>query len=78
LIFFKTSFASTITEYHLCWFACISFLTNPKRGKNGENDKTKMQYTRECVFDFYGYQNLPEEEKELKLKTTKVLFLLQK
>jgi hypothetical protein len=41
--FVKNCFASTITEYPLCW----------------------------CFFNFYGYQNLSEEEKELKLKKYK-------
>jgi hypothetical protein len=27
-----------------------------------------MDFTRECFFHFYGYQNLSEEEKDLKLK----------
>jgi hypothetical protein len=69
--FVKNHFASTVTEYPLCWFTCISYLTNPKRRENGENDKTRMQYTRECFFHFYGYQDLYEEEKDLKLKKYK-------
>jgi hypothetical protein len=44
--FVNNRFASTITEYPLCWFGCISYLTNPKKGKNGENEKTRMQYTK--------------------------------
>jgi hypothetical protein len=49
-------------------------LTNPKKGKDGKNEKTRMRFTRECFFHFYGYQNLSEEEKELKLKSYKDLF----
>jgi hypothetical protein len=30
-----------------------------------------MHFTRECFFHFYGYQNLSEEAKELKLKLYK-------
>jgi hypothetical protein len=37
--FVKNHFASTVTEYPLCWFACISYLTNPKKCKNGEAEK---------------------------------------
>jgi hypothetical protein len=66
--FVKNHFGSTIIEYQLCLLVCISYLTNPKRGKNGENEKTRMQYTKEYFFNFYGYQNLSEEEKELQLK----------
>jgi hypothetical protein len=66
--FVKNHFASIITEYTLCWFACISYLTHPKKGKNGENQYTRMKCAKECFFHFYDYQNLTEEEKELKLK----------
>jgi hypothetical protein len=69
--FIKNIFAFTITEYPLCWFACISYLTNPKRGKHDENEKTRMHFTKECFFHFYGYQDLYEEEKYLKLKKYK-------
>jgi hypothetical protein len=69
--FVKNHFASTITEYHLCLFACISYLTNPKKCKGGENEKTRMHFTRECFYHFYSYQDLFEEEKELKLKCYK-------
>jgi hypothetical protein len=31
--FVKNRFASTVTEYSLCWFACISYLTHPKKGR---------------------------------------------
>jgi hypothetical protein len=64
----KNHFASTVTEYPLCWFACISYLTHPKKGKGGENEKTRLHLAKDCFFHFYGYQNLPEEEKDLKLK----------
>jgi hypothetical protein len=69
--FVKNKFASTITEFPLCWFACISYLTNPKKGKNGENQHTRMHFTRECFLNFYCYQNLSEEDKEQKLKKYK-------
>jgi hypothetical protein len=73
--FVKNHFESTITEYPLCLFVCISYLINPKRGKNGENKKTRMQYTKECFFNFYSYQKLSEEDKEPKLKRNKVFVL---
>jgi hypothetical protein len=38
--FVKNRFPSTITEYPLCWFACICYLTNPKEVKTV---KTKKQ-----------------------------------
>jgi hypothetical protein len=72
--FVKNHFASTITEYTLCRFACISYLTNPKRGKNCENKKTRIQYTRECFFHFYGYQNLSEEDKKNETETLQRIY----
>jgi hypothetical protein len=50
--FVNNRFGSFITEYSLCWFVYISYLTHPKKGKNGENEKTRMKYTRECFFNF--------------------------
>jgi hypothetical protein len=73
--FVKNHFASTVTEYPLCLFGCRSYLTNPKKGKGGENEKTRMHFTRECFFHFYGYQNLSEEDKKLKLKNYKGFIL---
>jgi hypothetical protein len=73
--FVKNHFAPTVTEYPLCWFACIYYLTNPKKCKGSENEKTRLHFTRECFFHFYGYQNLSEEEKELKLKKYKEFVL---
>jgi hypothetical protein len=73
--FVKKHFASTVTEYPLCWFACISYLTHPKKGKNSEEEKAKIAFAKDCFFHFYGYQNLPEEEKELKLKHYKGFIL---
>jgi hypothetical protein len=37
--FVKNHFTFTIAEYPLCWFACISYLTNPIKTKNSENEK---------------------------------------
>jgi hypothetical protein len=73
--FVKNRFASTITVDELCWFTCISYLINPKRGKNCENEKARIQYTKEYFFQFYGNQNLSKEEKELKLKKYKGFIL---
>jgi hypothetical protein len=66
--FVKNSFASTITDYQLCWFGCICYLTNPKRSRNSENEGTRMYLAKQCFFHFYDYQNLSEENKKLKLK----------
>jgi hypothetical protein len=66
--FVKNHFASTITEYPLCWFACIFYLTKPKKGKNGENENIRLYLAKQCFYHFYSYQNLSEEKKELKLK----------
>jgi hypothetical protein len=68
-------FATTITGYPLCWFPCISYLTNLKKCKGGENEKTKMYLAKKCFFHFYGYQNLSEVENNLKLKQYKGFFL---
>jgi hypothetical protein len=67
-------FACIVTEYPLCWFACISYLTNPKNGKNGENESLRLSFPKECFFKFYWYQNLSEEEKKLNLVSTEDLF----
>jgi hypothetical protein len=64
-------FVCTVTENPLCWFACISYLTNPKNGKNRENERTRLSFAKECFFKFYGYQNLSEEEKKIKLSEYK-------
>jgi hypothetical protein len=42
-----------------------------KKGKNGENEITRLSFAKECFFKFYGYQNLSEEEKEIKLNEHK-------
>jgi hypothetical protein len=53
--FAKIHFAQTVTEYPLCWFACISYQTHLKKGKNGESEEARMQYIKECFFHFYWY-----------------------
>jgi hypothetical protein len=53
--FVKNHFTSTITDYQFCCFACISYLTNPKRCKNGENENTRKYLAREGFFHFNGY-----------------------
>jgi hypothetical protein len=69
-------FACTVAEYPLCWFGCISYLTNQKNGRNGENERTRLSFAKECFFKFYGYQNLSEEEKEIKLSEYKGFVLV--
>jgi hypothetical protein len=67
----NNNYAYTVTEYLFCWFACISYLTNLKNGRNGDNESTRLSFPKECFFKFYGYQNLSEEEKEIKLSEYK-------
>jgi hypothetical protein len=46
----------------------ISYLVNPKRGRKGENEKTRKQLSKDCFFHFHGYQTLPKQNIKLKLK----------
>jgi hypothetical protein len=71
-------FVCTATEYPLCWFACISYLTNPKYRKNGENEKTRLFFAKECFFKFYGYQNLSKKKRKSNLVNIMDSFLLLK
>jgi hypothetical protein len=46
-----------------------------KNGKNGENEKKRIAFAKDCFFHFYDYQNLSEEGKDLKLKHYKAFVL---
>jgi hypothetical protein len=45
----------------------MSYLINHKRGRNGENEKSRMYLVKECFFHFYGYQDLSEKVEYRKI-----------